>query len=207
MTTSKPGSATAETTGEIVGTLAEIFSRVTHPLYAVMDTARNGKILPLLMKSGCDHRILYGSRLAATVDRLGPYLVSLSPKAPFLSSLLEQSWGNSWGIFLTSHAGFDAVFRHLRRLLTVRLLDGGYALFRFYDPRVLPDHLSRGDNRQIEMFFGPIQSIFTETATGRELCCFTRATQQSCENPLEEILVRDLLRLTRGGDTGTRRRG
>jgi hypothetical protein len=199
MTAPSPGSATPDPTGEISGNLIDIFCRTTQPLYAVLDSARDGKILPLLEQNGCDHRILYGSRLAATVDGLGPYLVSLSPRAPFLSSLLEKCWGNSWGIFLTSPAGFAAVFRHLRRLLTVRLPDGSYALFRFYDPRVLPEYLSHLDNQHIEKFYGPIQSIYIETAGGQELCCFSRTIQQYSQHPSGAILEQDLHVLSKGG--------
>jgi len=134
----------------------------------VLDTARDGRILPLLENSGCEFRILYGSRLAASMDNMGPHLVTICQESPFLSSLFEKGWGDSWGIFFTSSSGLPALRRHLRRLLAVRLPDGKQALFRFYDPRVLRGYLPSCDAASVDHFFGPITSIFLESVTRQE---------------------------------------
>lgn len=168
--------------------LNEFFNRTVQPLYAVLDTARDRDILPLLEKCGSEYRLLYGNRLASTMDGLGPHLTSLPKRTPILTQLLEKGWGNSWGIFLTSHADLPAVRRHLRRLLAARLPNGKYALFRFYDPRVLRDYLPRRDAAENAKFFGPITAIFLESAAGQEphslneMIQFTPETQSGHES-------------------------
>jgi hypothetical protein len=154
---------------DTINDLNEFFNRLIQPLYAVLDTSRDCGILPLLEKSGCEYRLLYGNRLASIMDGLGPHLIALPQKTPMLTQLLEKGWGNSWGIFLTSPADLPAVHRHLQRLLAAKLPNGKHALFRFYDPRVLRDYLPRPDAAENVKFFGPISSIFVESTTGQKL--------------------------------------
>jgi len=106
---------------EAVRTLVDFFQRGVQPLYAVLDSARDGSIQPLLAKSGCVFRILYGSKLASVMDDQGPHLVAIPRTSPFLLLLLESGWSKYWGLFFTSSADFAHVRRHLRRLLTVKL--------------------------------------------------------------------------------------
>ena len=183
---------------EVIKNLGEFFHRLTPPLYAVLDTAREGTILPLLEKSGCEYRTLYGSKLASIMDGLGPYLVALPQKSAFLLNLLEKGWGRSWGIFLTSSADFAAVRRHLRRLLAARLPDGKYALFRFFDPRVLRGYLPSCGAGQTAQFFGPIHAIYLESASGQELQLFGQLTQFTEEEPAGRHLLQHSLTLARG---------
>jgi hypothetical protein len=184
---------------EAIRTLVDFFHRGIQPLYAVLDSAKDGKILPLVVKSGCEFGILYGSRLASVMDDQGPHLVALPKTSPFLLLLLERGWGNNWGLFFTSSADFASVRRHLRRLLTVKLPNGGYALFRFYDPRVLPNFLENCDSQETERFFGPVGSIFIESSSGQGLRSFYRTTQPNHQDPCEVQLMQHYLKLPRGG--------
>lgn len=177
----------AESTGQVTKAshhLHDFFNRLRLPLYAVLDAARDPRMLSLLAQSGCDYRILYGSKLAATMDGLGPYLVALPRGTPFLLRLIEKGWGNSWGIFLTCPAALPAVRRHLRRSLGVKFPDGSHALFRFYDPRVLRDHLPSCGDEELDRFFGPIHSIYLEPTTGQELNSSNRVLEFANEHPL-----------------------
>jgi len=184
---------------EAIRTLVDFFTRGVQPLYAVLDSAKDARIKPLLAYSDCEFCILYGNRFASAMDDQGPHLIALPKTSPFLSLLLERGWGNNWGLFFTSSANFASVCRHLRRLLTVKLPNGGYALFRFYDPRVLPDFLENCDSQETERFFGPVGSIFLESSSGQELRSFYRTTQSSHQNPSEVQLMQHCLKLTRGG--------
>lgn len=175
------GPASAEQRAGAIEKLHEFFSDLRQPLYALFDTARDRRILPLLESSGCEYRILYGKELAATMNGLGPHLVALPPGIPFPMRLIQEAWGNSWGIFFTSPADLQAVRRHLRRQLYLKLPDGRPALFRFYDPQVLRDYLPSCDQTEIARFFGPINSIFLESITGERLHSFGLGSQFACE--------------------------
>ena len=152
-------------------------SRLSKPLYALIDTARDRRTFSLIEQSGCDYQILYGKDLAATMDDRGPDLVSLHPGTPFLEKLIMAGWGNCWGIYLSGPADLQAVRHHLRRLLFVKLDDGRQALFRFYDPRVLRNYLPACTDEELAQFFGPIHAMYIESATGRELlsCSYDRS--------------------------------
>ncbi|GFO57535.1 hypothetical protein GMSM_45420 [Geomonas sp. Red276] len=147
--------------------LPAFFNRLRLPLYAVVDSARDRRLLPLLEDSGCEFRILYSDGLASLMDGRGPYIVALSQGGDFLRRLVAEAWGKSWGIFLTSSADLAAVRRHLRRLLSVRLPDGRPALFRFYDPRILRDYLPTCYEMELGKFFGPLHAIYLESSIRR----------------------------------------
>ena len=107
------------------------------PLYAILDAARDIKILALLMQAKEEYQSLYEGVEGAKLAQVAPYLVKLGKDSPLLGSLLLEGWGNSWGVYLTCAGEFQEVRRHLRHFLEVQLPDGKQVYFRFYDPRVL----------------------------------------------------------------------
>lgn len=144
----------------------EYFSRQSAPFYALLDTARDNEILPLLCESGCEYECLYGGTLAATMSDYAPYLVAVLNTSPFLRTLIQRGWGESWGIFLTTDVELNVLRRHLRRFLSVKLPDGRQVLFRFYDPRVLRTFLPTCNGEELQRFFGPIDAYYLESGTG-----------------------------------------
>jgi len=188
----RPGPASSEQVAEAIKHPHDLLNRICQPLYAVLDSARDGRILPLLENSGCEYRILYSRRLALSMDGMGPHLIALRHRSPLLLNLLEKGWGNSWGIFLTSSSGLPALLRHLRRLLPVKLPGGKQALFRFYDPRVLHNYLPGNDAAEIDQFFGPITSIFLEAEPRQEQFAFIRVVEFTREIDTSPNLIRHL---------------
>lgn len=170
----------------------EFFSRQTRPLYALLDAARDGAILSLLRASGCDFISLYGGAFAATMSDYAPYLVSVPGDSLFLQVLVDLSWGESWGIFLTADVGLSALRRHLRRFLSVKLPDGRQVLFRFYDPRVLRTFLSTCTGEELQRFFGPIAAFYLESGTGDAVLSYgiTAATSGEVANEPAKLLQR-----------------
>src|SRR5262249_45825911 len=51
------------------------------PLYAVVDGARNGQILPMLLMSNEEYQCLYEGKSADDLASLAPYLVRLPPES------------------------------------------------------------------------------------------------------------------------------
>lgn len=77
----------------------------------------------------------------------GPYLVALSPDNAFTHRLFTASeapwhlWDTARPALLRSTASLQDVLAHLRRLLRVRLPDGAFVMFRFWDVEILHDYL------------------------------------------------------------------
>lgn len=133
------------------------------PLYAVLDAARRSRILALLRASAAPVRSLYDGIEGEDLDDVAPHLVSLSGDAWLLERLVEEGWGDGWGVYLTSRRPFVEVRRHLRRLLLVEVKETGQKLyFRFYDPRPLRGALAAANPRQRQDIFGEIDAFLLE---------------------------------------------
>ncbi len=94
---------------------------------------------------------------------VAPYLVRLSTRSPFLERLVDEGWGQSWGIYFTCPLPFLETRRHLRKFLMVEAEGEDMRMyFRFYDPRVLHTFLPTCTPEQKKEFLGPITRIFHE---------------------------------------------
>lgn len=137
------------------------------PLFAVLDAARDDRILEVLRESVEEYRSLYEGIKGEALANVAPYLVALPRGARLLARLVAEGWGRRWGIFLTSERPFDEVRTHLRRFLMVVNEDDQKRLyFRYYDPVTLRVFLPSTTARQAAELFGPIQAFFTEGDSG-----------------------------------------
>jgi hypothetical protein len=149
------------------------------PLYAVLDAARDRRILELCRGSVEEHRSLYEGLEGETLEHVAPYLVGLPRGSRLLAALVREGWERRWGIYLTSRQPAREVRRQLRRFLMVEL-EGrpGRAYFRYYDPKTLATFIPSCTPRQLEEFFGMIDAYFGE-ATGGRLERYSRAVDRS----------------------------
>ncbi|WP_169978645.1 DUF4123 domain-containing protein [Tautonia rosea] len=140
----------------------EILQSQPHPLFAILDAARD-PLIPALLNS-CPERnqSLYEGPLADQLVESAPSLISLPTESRFLNTLLTEGWGKSWGIALSTTSPFDDLRKHLRRFLTIEREGSEQVLFRFYDPRVLNIFLPTCTPDELLQFFGPIQWIVVE---------------------------------------------
>src|SRR5262249_43487916 len=107
------------------------------PLYAVLDAAREDRILTLLRSSPEQAQSLYEGLEGEELEDVAPYLVALPKDSWLLARLLEEGWGERWGIYLICGRPFQEVRRQLRRNLIVTVRETEDRLyFRFYDPKV-----------------------------------------------------------------------
>jgi hypothetical protein len=137
------------------------------PLFAVLDAARRDRILTLLRASPESMASLYDGREGEELEEVAPYLVSLSGDGWLLGRLVEEGWGDGWGIYLTSRQPFAEVRRHLRRLLIVDVRETQEQLyFRFYDPRALRAALEAGNARQRQQILGDVEAFVLEGKGG-----------------------------------------
>lgn len=157
--------------------------RATQPLFALIDAARDDRILGLLQESGDEHACLYEAPASMELAEVAPYLVCLPPRSAFLDLMVREGWGRRWGVFLTSHQSMAAVRKHFRHFLTVES-EGEEYLFRFYDPGILRVFLPVCNAEEISQFFGPVETFFVEGADPAMLLKY-----QAAEKGVHEELV------------------
>lgn len=143
---------------------AEVFpsaAEATHTL-AIVDGASVPGLLGRLYRDRPRFACLYRGELPPDLAEVAPYLVGLTPEAPFTEWLLSEGWGRHWGIFARTTADFAAARRHFRRFLMVKHPDGRSLYFRYYDPRVLRVFLPTCSTEQLQVLFGPIHRFLCE---------------------------------------------
>ncbi|WP_437998534.1 DUF4123 domain-containing protein [Sorangium sp. So ce185] len=142
--------------------LRDASSRV--PLYAVLDAARDDRILELLRESVERHQSLYEGPPGEPLEDVAPYLAGpMDPRSALLSRLVLEGWGRRWGIYCTSREPFREVRRHFRRFLMVELETSGERVyFRFYDPGVMSVFAPTCTPLQIEEMLGANERILYE---------------------------------------------
>ena len=151
----------AQLTGQVLAWIRSVRDerRVPGPaqLYAILDGARDPRIVPRIRASGVAARCLFDGELHPSLAAAAPYLVALEPDAPFSAALIADGWDTAWGVWLTSTASLAALHHHFRRFLRVLDADGRPLMFRYYDPRVLAVYLPTCSAAELEFVFGPVQ--------------------------------------------------
>lgn len=142
-------------------------------LYAILDGARNESIYPAILRSGCEYECLYRGELDPGLAEAAPYLVKLEKDKPFANWLIEDGWGDSWGVYLHTAAIFRDLKRHLRKFLMVYDADTKPMYFRYYDPRVLRVYLPTCNSEELSTVFGPIKSYLIEDRNPNMLLHFS----------------------------------
>jgi pSer/pThr/pTyr-binding forkhead associated (FHA) protein len=132
------------------------------PLYALLDAACEPSVLKVLFESKEQYQSLFEGPQGAQLAHFAPYLVQLPQKSPLIETLVDQGWGKSWGIYLTCPEPLEALRRHFRHFLMVKMPDRTQVYFRFYDPRVLRLFLPTCTAEQISLIFGPIKYYIME---------------------------------------------
>ncbi|UQA61370.1 DUF4123 domain-containing protein [Polyangium aurulentum] len=142
------------------------------PLYAILDTARDDRILELLRQSVEPHQSLYEGIQGEPLSTVAPYLVGpFREDSRFLDRLVMEGWGKRWGIYLTSREPFKEVRRHFRRFLMVELEDTDERVyFRFYDPWVMQVFMPSCSERQKQDFMHGVMAVLAEDAALAPSC-------------------------------------
>lgn len=135
-------------------------------VYAVLDAARDEQIYPTVRSCGLPFACLFTGKLPQELLETAPYLIRLQRHAAFTHALLERGWGESWGIFATTTAGFDELRHHFRKLHRVQDEHGRRLIFRWYDPRVLRIYLPTCTPAELRTLFGPVRHYLMEDADG-----------------------------------------
>lgn len=144
--------------------------RAELPLYAVFDAARDIAALQLLRESDAEASCLFDEPQATELASVAPYLVALEQDDALLASLVQLGWGNGWGVYLRYGRPLSRLRAQLQATLVSANPDSDEpAIFRFYDPRVLREHLPACSARQRDLFFGGIDAFWLEDGDGAVL--------------------------------------
>lgn len=131
-------------------------------LYAIVDGARDERIYPAVQSADVEHCCLYLGELHPELAKAAPYLLKPRPDARFTAWLIDNGWGESWGIFAVTSADMKLVRRHFRKFLMVYDEDRKPLYFRYYDPRVLRIFLPTCTPDELSTVFGPVEQYVVE---------------------------------------------
>lgn len=160
-----------------------LFSKRTR-VYAVLDGASVPGLRMQLYKFDPPHFCLQRGKLEPDMAEVMPYVVILSPNSPFTDWILSESYGKHWGIFAHSRFSIHEMRRHFRALFRVHNERGEPLIFRFYDPRVLPDFLQTCNGGELKTFFGKVETFFSEDKKGEGFFAYSLDDEQLKETKL-----------------------
>jgi len=130
--------------------------------FILLDAARMNEAMEEAQRLNPAHESLYPKEDNVLLQSVAPYLFRFENESEFNHYFIEKGWGDNWGVMINSKASFDELHKHFRRFLMVKTEDGVQLFFRFYDPRVLRIFLPTCDFKQLQEFFGPVQSFLLE---------------------------------------------
>jgi len=173
-----PAPGTAKLT-DLQRRLLDILRNQPEPLFALLDAARDDRVLDLLRNSGEQYQSLYEGKQGEELASFAPYLVQLPKDSRLLMTLVQEGWGKSWAVYLTCSKPVTDIRKHFRHFLIVQTEDGRELYFRFYDPRVLRLFLPTCTADESNSFFGPVRSYLLEGEERHILLQFTSRGQGS----------------------------
>jgi hypothetical protein len=141
-----------------------LFAQRSATVFAILDGAMIPELPAALEAGNEEYFCLYRGRLEPEMAAVAPYLALLHPGAPFTDWVLSNVWGRRRGMFGGSNDGMPELRKHFRRLAMVSDQEGKLYYFRFYDPAVLRNYLSRVTAKEAADLFGPVQWFFVEDA-------------------------------------------
>lgn len=130
--------------------------------YLLIDTSQLKALPPDLKAIGYQAVSLFDEPAYSTLNYIAPYLVKLDRSIASHTALENRAltaiglaWGVSW---INSRASLEELVIHLRSVLRVTMPNGGRALFRTYDTRILQAWAGCISDEQKQRFLGPITS-------------------------------------------------
>jgi len=146
---------------ELISHLEQTIAPDEHQ-YLLIDTSQL-KGLPAELKAiGHQAISLFDEPAYSTLNHIAPYLIKLNRSIASHTALENKAlivvglaWGVSW---INSRASLEELVTHLRSVLRVTMPNGGRALFRTYDTRILQAWAGCISDEQTQRFLGPITS-------------------------------------------------
>ncbi|WP_179379256.1 DUF4123 domain-containing protein [Jannaschia marina] len=139
--------------------------------YAVLDSAKVPGLPEILETSDLDHACLFQGEAARELRDVAPWIVRLQEGHRLTRMLFSggmgpgRLWETGPGIYLRSRKGLRDVHGHLRHLSKVRVEDGGWLFFRYWDADAMQAYLAGLTNRPetSRRWFGSRDGIVIES--------------------------------------------
>ena len=147
-------------------------------VYAILDGASVPRLPQTLEQMGVESECLFRGELDPELALVAPYLVTVQPGHPFTEWLLQEGWGQHWGVCAISQADFRDLRMHLRTFLKVYGPDLKPLYFRYYDPRVLRVYLPTCNELELQTMFGPVLRYIVEDEDPVALLKFWREGEE-----------------------------
>lgn len=141
----------------------QLFALPNAKVYAILDGASVPELPQTLARFEVEAECLFRGELDPEIALVAPYLAYLPPcGGPFTEWLLQEGWGNHWGVFAITSVDLRQLRMHLRTFLKVYGPDLKPLYFRYYDPRVLRVYLPTCNMQELQTVFGPVWRYLTE---------------------------------------------
>ena len=133
--------------------------RRTESAFAILDACDEPRVVAKAWELGSKRAAcLYRGAAEHDYSHIAPYLFLVDE--PLLDWIVDNLWGDPWGVIAIGAGDLDALRQHFRRFLMVKLPDGREVFFRFYDPRVLAEFLASCSEQELAEFFGPVRQFW-----------------------------------------------
>ena len=122
---------------------------------------------------------LFTGDLAVELADVGPYLGQLNSWSDAVADVVQDLLDRHVGMLVLlkdaepdkAEVGFTQLHRHFRKFNVVYDPSGKPLFFRYYDPRALVDVLAVLDAKQLEAFFGPVETLVLSDSDGQAVRC------------------------------------
>jgi hypothetical protein len=131
-------------------------------LYAIFDSARNDEIFRFLATDEVRYKSLFEGTMDIKSFGVSGFLIECKKKSVIYNWLTSDAWGDNSMIFFTSKADLNDLLTHFQKFNRVFVEGDDVVLFRYYDPRVLRIFLPSCTMHEIDLFFGEVDSFYTE---------------------------------------------
>lgn len=157
-----PFMLTNEFRAQLLNTMWPHETAGANDVFVVLDGARDARISRRVEGYLDQKACLYEGELTRELANAAPQLLHLFRDDRFCRQLLDEGWGNSWGVFVVTDTSINSLRRHFRTFMVVRGPTGKRLIFRWYDPRVLRAYLPTCTAEELRAVFGPIHAFVVE---------------------------------------------
>ena len=154
--------------------IQHLFAVPETTVYAILDGASVPRLPQTLAQMGVESECLFRGELDPELALVAPYLAAVRPDHPLTGWLLQEGWGQHWGVFAISRADFRDLRMQLRTFLKVYGPDLKPLYFRYYDPRVLRVYLPTCNELELQTMFGSVLRYIVEDENPVALLKFWR---------------------------------
>lgn len=134
-----------------------------YDIYAILDAASIPHLLKKIYSKLHKFKCLYPGDQSFALSDVAPYIVPLELNSDFTKWLINEGWGNHWGIYVAVEKGqsnLKTMTEHFRKFMVIQNPENKSVYFRFYDPRVLRDYLPVFDPDQCDTMYGSIIAYY-----------------------------------------------